>query len=470
LKGSGVTRRDETQGMNNSEGLCHAIRDEGLLVRLLDGDLSPTEEHKVLTHLRTCHECLGLTADLLYTDDRLKELFARQEERPEKPKKKTSGRFMLEIDKFPLGKITERDLLDETGVLLIAAGTMMSEQLIDSLKKRGVEKLAIEPVEAEEEKEVEIGVVPRVNIRQIEGLVAESGIEPAVSGFVRAKCTQAISECYECLENEGSLDLTGINETASAVTEEVLNQPQAALTLADMILMDPGLHAHSVNVLVFFLMLARAMGHPAALIREHATAALLHDIGRVVLRRVALTQGIAKLPEDEDVEHTEAGYSYLWNMGGLSHSALKMVMNHHERYDGEGYPRGLKGTNISDWDQILILGNTYDTLTMDPKTGIRSGFHQALSLLIQDGSKYVRKGILRTAIQTFGHYPPGSWVRVNSGEIGLVTKAHPGSPLKPMLTILYDQVGKRQSKPRMLDLLHTQTAYITGPANVQIGA
>jgi len=454
--------------MNNSEGLCHAIRDEGLLIRLLDGDLNPTDEHKVLTHLRTCHECLGLTADLLYSDDRLKGLFARQEERTGKTKKKATGRFMLEVDKLPVGKITDRDLLDDQDNLLIAAGTLLTETIVDALKKRGIDKLAIQVAETEGEGAVDEGDVLRVNVRQIEGFIAEIGIEPAVSAFVRQKCSEAVSSCYDCLEKDGSLDLSEINETAAAVTEEVLNQPQASLTLADMILIDPGLHAHSVNVMIFFLMIARAMGHPASLIREHATGALLHDIGRIVLRRVAITQGVPKSDKEEDSEHTEAGYSYLWNMGGLSHSALKMVMNHHERYDGGGYPRGLKGTTISDWDQILILSNTYDIMTLNRGTGIRSGFHEALSALIQDGTKFVRKGILRTAIQTFGHYPPGSWVRMNTGEIGLVTKAHPGSPLKPLLTIMYDATGKRQSKPRMLDLLHAQSAYITGPASVEI--
>ena len=172
--------------------------------------------------------------------------------------------------------------------------------------------------------------------------------------------------------------------------------------------------------------------------------------------------------EDEDIEHTEAGYSYLWNMGGISQSALKMVMNHHERYDGGGYPRGLKGTGISDWDQLLILANTYDSLTLNRETGVRSGFHAALTTLIQDGNKYVRKGILRTAVQTIGHYPPGSWVKINTGEIGLVTKAHPGSPLKPLLSVMYDGAGKRQTKPRQLDLMHSQSAYITGPVPVEI--
>ena len=454
--------------MNNSEGLCHAIRDEGLLIRLLDGDLNPTDEHKVLTHLRTCHECLGLTADLLYSDDRLKSLFARQEERVEKTKKRSTGRFMLEVDKLPVGKIADRDLLDDQDNLLIAAGTLLTQTIVDALKKRGIDKLAIQPAETEVEGAVDGGDVLRVNVRQIEGFIAEIGIEPAVSAFVRQKCSDAVLNCYHCLEKDGSLDLSEINETAAAVTEEVLNQPQAALTLADMILIDPGLHAHSVNVLTMFLIAAKAMGHPAQLIRDHATAVLLHDIGRIVLRRTATVSGIPRTIENEDSEHPEAGYAYLWNMGGLSQSALKMVMNHHERFDGKGYPRGIKGTNLSDWDQLLILANTFDILTWNRTTGLRSGFHNALSILIQDGAKYVRKGIVRAVIQTFGHYPPGSWVHMNTGEIGIVLKAHSGSPLKPLVSLMFDESGNRLSKTKMIDLLHSQNAYINGSVNVDL--
>ncbi len=453
--------------MNNTEGLCHAIREEGLLIRLLDGELSPTEEHKVLTHLRTCHECLGLTADLLYTDTRLKEMFDRQEAQPESTKKKSADRFLLEVDKLPIGKALDRDLLDEDGRLLVAAGIELTSKLVDGLKRRGILKLAFDSTDTEDEKIPDDVRIPKINIRQIEDLVAESAIEPAVSEYVRRQCTDAVNRCFENLEKDGNIDVAEIHESTQQVTEEVLSHPQVALTLADIILVDSSLHAHSVNVLILFLMIGRAMGHPAQLIRDHTTAALLHDVGRVVLRRVAVASGFSKSKEEEDAEHTEAGYSYLWNMGIFKESALKMVMNHHERYDGGGYPRGLKGTAISDWDQILILANTYDNLTWDRKTGVRSGFHKALSTIIQDGSKYVRKGIIRTLIQTFGHYPPGSWVRMNNGEVGLVTKAHPGSPLKPQLSIMYDSSGRKQSKPRIVDLLHSQSAYITGPATVE---
>ena len=70
--------------MESTVGMCHAVREEGLLIRLLDGELSTSDENKVLAHLRTCHECLGLVADLLYTDERLKDLFSRREPRKER--------------------------------------------------------------------------------------------------------------------------------------------------------------------------------------------------------------------------------------------------------------------------------------------------------------------------------------------------------------------------------------------------
>jgi HD-GYP domain-containing protein (c-di-GMP phosphodiesterase class II) len=457
--------------MKNSEGLCRAIREEGLIIRLLDGELPPTEEHKVLTHLRTCHECLGLTADLLYTDERLKLMFARQEERQDQIQKKKPGtRFLLEVDKLPIGKEVDRDLLDEEGTLLIAAGTELTQQIIDRLKSRGIEKLAIEPTDVGSEDTQEQIEAPWADLKQLETYLEESGPEPVVSQFVRHQCFKTLEDSFKSLEEDGILDLGKVHEGAQQVTEEVLSRPQLTMTLADLILVDPSLHAHATNVLILFLMIARAIGHPAQLIRDHATGALLHDVGRIVLRRTSTVSGIAKSTKNEDLEHTEAGYSYLWNLGGINESALKMVMNHHERYDGSGYPRGLKGTMLSDWDQILILANTYDNLTWNRETGIRSGFHKALQVLIQDGSKYVRKGVIRAVVQTLGHYPPGTWVRMNNGEIGLVTRAHPGSPLKPQISLIYDQSGRRHSRPRFIDLTHNQNAYITGSVQVRTTA
>jgi putative nucleotidyltransferase with HDIG domain len=458
--------------MENTEGLCHAIREEGLLIRLLDGELQTGEENKVLAHLRMCHECLGVVADLLYTDSRLNELFSRQGNRKEKvDKEKREERrngsvFMLEVDKLPIGKTLDRDLMDSEGGLLVAAGTVLTPLLIESIKRRGIEKLAIktaeelgEPVKAQVE-------IPPVSIGEIDTWIAEGGIEPAVTEFVRKKCRESVRSCFDSLENEGTFSLGEAENSAAEVVTEVLSRPNLALTISDMILMDPSLHAHSVNVLILFLILARAMGHPGQLIRDHSTAALLHDIGRIVFRRAHISSGLKLNPKDEDLEHTETGYAYLWNFGGFSQSALKMVMNHHERYDGKGYPRALKGTNLTDWDQLLILANTFDNLTWNRQTGIRSGFHDALSSMIQNGSKYVRKGIITAAVQTFGYYPPGSWVKLNNGEVGIVSKAHPGSPLKPVVSVFYGEDNRRLSKPKMIDLGHSQSAYIQSSVNV----
>jgi hypothetical protein len=370
---------------------------------------------------------------------------------------------MLEINKLPIGKSMDRDLFDDHGNLLIASGTELSEALIESLKRRGIEKLVVEAPGEEVSAGSEEFESPSININQLESFLSEHGIEPAVSDFVRHKCSEALSNCFTQLEGGGIADVLPLEAVAQEITEQILSNSQVALTLADLILVDPGLHAHSVNVMILFLMMSRAMGHPVKLIHDHSTAALMHDIGRIILR----AQNPKKSPTDIDLEHSEAGYNYLWNLGNISDSALKMVMNHHERYDGHGYPRKIKGTMLSDWDQILILANTYDNLTWDRGTGMRSGFHTALSSIIMDGAKAVRKGIIRAAIQTFGHYPPGSWVKLNNGEIGLVTSAHPGSPLKPTITVVYDSLGRRHSKPKFLDLTHTQSTYIVGPVAVQ---
>jgi HD-GYP domain-containing protein (c-di-GMP phosphodiesterase class II) len=452
--------------MNNTEGLCHAIREEGLLTRLLDRELSPTDEHRVLTHLRTCRDCLGLAADLMYVDGRLKELFERQDEVKVSRERTTGRKFMLEVDKLPIGKALDRDLLDESDLLLVAAGTVLTHKLIDALKRRGIEKLTLRHSEEEEREEAPQVEVPSVSVTEVARFVTDAGIEPAVSEYTRQHCLDSIRSTFDGLESEGVFAVSEVQESATMVAEEVISRPQVALTLSDMILMDKSLHAHSVNVLVIFLLAARAMGHPAQLIRDHATAALLHDVGRIVLRRTKATTGQKLNLEEENSEHTEIGYAYLWNLGGFSQTALKMVMNHHERFDGLGYPRGLKGTNLSDWDQLLILANTFDSMTWDRKTGIRQGFHEALSALIQNGGKFVRKGIIRAIIQTFGHYPPGSWVRLNSGEVGLVTRAHPGSPLKPLISVVYDGTGKKLARPKVVDLGHNQTAYIQGPVSV----
>lgn len=123
---------------------------------------------------------------------------------------------------------------------------------------------------------------------------------------------------------------------------------------------------HSKRVCAFSMAIARAMGLPLEQVAVIARAAFLHDIGKMAIPDNILTKPGKLDAEETDImrEHCFKGYQIVKKTPFLTEAA-DMVYSHHERYDGTGYPRRLKGEEIPLGARIIAVANTLDSITND---------------------------------------------------------------------------------------------------------
>ena len=128
------------------------------------------------------------------------------------------------------------------------------------------------------------------------------------------------------------------------------------------------LYTHSVNVVAYAIALAMRAGYgDAATLREVANGALLHDVGETVLnRKTANKAGALTAKEWQEVKrHPEEGFKILEKTGALGEIALDIVLHHHEKLDGTGYPEGLSGEDVSVFVRIVAIADIFDALTTE---------------------------------------------------------------------------------------------------------
>lgn len=210
-----------------------------------------------------------------------------------------------------------------------------------------------------------------------------------------------------------------------------------------------------VNSMIYSFKIGMRMGYTPEKLTEICLAALHHDIGMYLLPDNIIRKG-GKLTESEFAvirKHTETGRDLFTalnypNVGQAIHE-------HHERENGQGYPAGLKGDEISEYAKIIGICDSYEAMTHDRPH--KKAAAQYISVLQLAGSKDMlfAPHIVKMFLEVITLYPIGSYVRLNNKAIGVVVETNPNNPLKPIVRIVVDGHGKKTLEEKLINLAET---------------
>lgn len=208
---------------------------------------------------------------------------------------------------------------------------------------------------------------------------------------------------------------------------------------------------HSLNVTVLCLMLAREMKLSNEQIMALGLGALFHDIGKSQIpdKIVRKTEPLTKPEQNFLQQHCTYGVE-IAKKAKLPSAVIDMIFQHHELYDGSGYPQGLRGEQISQLASILCIVNTYDNLCNHQNIALSLTPHEALSSMFAQQRGKFATAPLGIFIRCLGVYPPGTVVKLSNDALAMVSMINVARPLKPIVVVYDPQVPKEQAI--MLDL------------------
>ncbi len=265
-------------------------------------------------------------------------------------------------------------------------------------------------------------------------------------------------EVYEKVINDirsgRKIDASAVKKNVDTLVESVIRNPDAATWLVRLKRRGDYTYSHSMEVCVLALAVGRFLGLPTSDLRSLGAGSLLQDIGKIHLSKDLLNKkGDLNERERTMIEtHVDASLAMLKGSGGFAQEVLEIVHLHHERYDGKGYPRRFKGKEIGMLGTISGMADTYAAVTNHrPYRNAITSF-EALMYLYENRQKFFSTAMVENLIQCIGIFPVGSFVLLNTGQIGVVVARHRVHQLKPRVMVLLDGEGNRIDRAHTVDL------------------
>ncbi len=257
-----------------------------------------------------------------------------------------------------------------------------------------------------------------------------------------------------------SLDVVATKQLVGALAESVLRNPDALLCLTQLKNRHAYTAEHSLRVSVLALTLGRHLGMDTADLQNLGTGALLHDIGKMKLPAELLEQTGKLAAHDVEIlqQHVPLGVALLRRQAGIPQRAVEAVREHHERYNGSGYPYGLRGEAIGLFGQIVGIVDYYDTMTSDWVDHSAISGYMAIRKIYELRDEQFHHTLVNQFIQCMGIYPIGSLVEFNTGEVGVVVSMNRHRRLRPRVALVLRPNNTPYEKIRIINLMHDRSS------------
>ncbi|MDR2102126.1 MAG: HD-GYP domain-containing protein [Treponema sp.] len=221
----------------------------------------------------------------------------------------------------------------------------------------------------------------------------------------------------------------------------------------------------SVNTAILSAFIAMEFNIPQYKIMQIVTGALLHDVGMLRLpKKIIDKKGVLSDAELKSMHaHPLYAYQIICNEMHYPEDVALVALQHHERWDGEGYPRHLAGADIDLGARIISVADAFEAMvSQKPYRNSMMGY-QAIKNLLSDNSRRFDPNVLKAFVKTMGIYPIGSIILLNNGTLARVLEVQGAAPLRPKIRVLIDDSGKTYKKDdgKIIDLLAEKGLFIS---------
>lgn len=275
---------------------------------------------------------------------------------------------------------------------------------------------------------------------------------------VKAQARQLAESVMQDARMGRPVTLQPVRDTVNQMVESVFRNQDALLSLGLIKKKDNYTFMHSVNVGVFLLSFARMLELEADDIVSVGIGAILHDMGKMKVPQDVLNKP-GKLSDSEFgvmKGHVSRGEEILNNTPGIPPIAVTVASQHHERFDGSGYPRGLKGDGITLFGQMAAIVDVYDAITSDRVYHKGMPPHEALRKMFDWSAHHFNRELFQSFVRCVGIYPVGSLVKLRGGLVGVVLRTNRESLLHPVLMVVGDKRKGIKVRPTEVDLMQHQ--------------
>ena len=267
----------------------------------------------------------------------------------------------IQLDKLKAGTILDGKITREDGSVLFPNRTVITKDILKKLKAENIQAIDFFPLQEkakvtdQEKKEDE-------NLDRIVDGFHYGGITKEV---IKESIASFRSITFNLLNGNDSIDFDSCKNSIIAIYEQIKTNPSALINLLDIKNHDDYTFCHSINVGIISLALAQKMGYPDQEVKLIGLGGFLHDIGKIAIPASLINKTTVLSEEEKRIMKSPPSHTYrIMKLDkNLNRRIVNMAYEHHERFDGKGYPLGISDDKLDDYSVIVALADVYDALT-----------------------------------------------------------------------------------------------------------
>ncbi|MCK4257505.1 MAG: HD-GYP domain-containing protein [Halanaerobiales bacterium] len=277
-------------------------------------------------------------------------------------------------------------------------------------------------------------------------------IEDIIKDETRQKSKKIIKDTLNSRLNNifyiTETQVANIQNVVYDMVDEISQSDEVIVNLLDIKAYDSYTFSHSVNVTVLSLILGKALYYTREQLIKLGIGALLHDFGKTMIPLEILNKPDKLTDEEFEIvkEHSRLGYERLKDQTLISPLSRAVILSHHEKVDGTGYPKGLKNDEIHDYAKIVAIADVFDSLNSDRVYRKRWPTYKIVDFILSNVDKHFEKQFVNKFLKYIAVYPNGTFVTLSNGQKAIVQKQNKNCPTKPIVKIIQDMDGRKMSQ------------------------
>ena len=340
---------------------------------------------------------------------------------------------IVAVDELTNEMILSREIIDcETARVLLGKGAGLLPQYAARLRSMGINWLYVD-----------------------DAVSAGIEIKPAVRQELADQAEASLQEIFASLQLDRQPEYLAMVQLTQELVREVLANRDLLINVYELRCRGGDFLGHSVNVAFMSLLIGQSLQYDPGKLKSLGMGALLHDIGVVGLP-VNLMNRRSNFSLEEKLlyeQHPVLGYHAVRDSWEISPQSRGIILSHHERSDGSGYPRRLLKGDIHEFSRIVGLADCFEELAGGHPLSRELHIQEAVELLLAEADSWFETALVKSFTNRIPLCPTGATVRLNDGRSAVVVAQNQGFPTRPVVRVFRDAAGNPLAPGADIDLL-----------------
>jgi len=379
----------------------------------------------------------------------------------------------IRVDELKPGMVYDKAVYIDMNNILVAPMVPLKKEDIDRLVKWGIEEVETAGVlikygeDTSLEEETLTDKVSKLT-EMMEGGFEEEREFDIVPGSIEDLFDELVSmveDIFEKVRNGVGYDKEKIIGVIDRLIEKVKEDKNKALAITTAEHEGKYIYTLAASVSILAVVTGMSLEYGKHRLIPLGVGALLHDIGMVRVPSYITDKKTTLTPDEYNriKTHPIYGYRIITKELGLTNEIATIALQHHESYDGSGYPRKSKAEGISEFAKIVSICDVFCAMTRKRSYREEHLSYNAMKNVLSESNRKFDPNIVKAFLSNMAIYPIGSIVQLNNAVIGRVVSANAELPLRPRIEVLVDEFGDRLEERKVIDLQENTNLYITKP-------